>query len=108
MSSDVLRPHAEGCTLAVRVQPGAKKTVIAGIYGEGLAARLKIALQAPAIDGRANDALTAFLAEMFRLPKSSIQLLSGLSSRNKVLLLKGLDIAQAEAHLAGRGLTAGC
>ena len=99
MSSDVLRAHPEGCTLAVRVQPGAKKSGITGIYGEGSESRLKIALQAPAIDGRANEALTGFLAEVFHLPKSSVLLLSGLSSRSRVLLLKSVDAARAEVIL---------
>ncbi len=47
----MLRARADGVTLAVRAQPGAKKTAIAGIYGEGAAAQLKIAVQAPPLEG---------------------------------------------------------
>ena len=49
-----------GVTLAVRAQPGAKKTAITGVYGEGAAAQLKIAVHAPPVEGRANAALIGF------------------------------------------------
>jgi uncharacterized protein (TIGR00251 family) len=96
----MIREHPSGCTLAVRAQPGASKTACAGIYGEGDSAACKIAVQAPPIDGRANQALTAFLATTFALPRSSISPLSGELSRNKVFLLKGVSRAQAQAILA--------
>ena len=67
--------------MAVRAQPGAKKTAITGVYGEGAAAQLKIAVQAPPIEGRANLALIAFLAETFGLPKNAVGLMSGELSR---------------------------
>jgi uncharacterized protein (TIGR00251 family) len=95
-----LRATAGGVTLAVRAQPGAKKTAITGVYGEGEAARLKIAVHAPPIDGRANLALVDFLADMFGLPKNAIDLTSGESSRSKVFILRGITLASAEALLA--------
>jgi hypothetical protein len=67
----MLREHPRGVTLAVRAQPGAKKTAIQGVYGEGSKAQLKIAVQAPPLEGRANEALIAFLAKFFGLPKSA-------------------------------------
>lgn len=88
----MLRETREGVTLAVRAQPGAKKTAIAGIYGEGTEAQLKIAVQAPPIEGRANEALIKFLAAAFNLPKSSIELISGDLSRTKVFLLRGAEL----------------
>lgn len=96
----MLRATTGGVTLAVRAQPGAKKTAITGIYGEGATAQLKIAVQAPPIEGRANEALTAFLAEKFNLPRSAITLTSGELSRTKVFLLRGVALAQAQALLA--------
>jgi uncharacterized protein (TIGR00251 family) len=93
---DVIREHPDGCTLAVRVQPGAKKSGVVGIYGEGSESRVKIALHAPAIEGRANQALVEFLAKMFDLPKSSVSIVSGDSSRSKVCLLQGLQYTQAK------------
>jgi uncharacterized protein len=66
----MLRAAADGVTLAVRAQPGAKKTAIAGIYGEGAKAQLKIAVQAPPLEGRANEALIAFLAKTLACRKT--------------------------------------
>jgi len=86
--------------LAVRAQPGAKKTAITGVYGEGPAAQLKIAVHAPPLEGRANQALIAFLAETFGLPKNVVELVSGELSRSKVIMLRGVTLAQAEAKLA--------
>ncbi|MGA2753527.1 MAG: DUF167 domain-containing protein [Terracidiphilus sp.] len=96
----MLRIAAEGVTLAVRAQPGAKKTAIAGIYGEGTKAQLKVAVQAPPLEGRANEALIAFLSEILGLPKSAVALVSGELSRNKVFLLRGMTMARATAALA--------
>jgi uncharacterized protein (TIGR00251 family) len=95
----VLREHAEGCTLAVRVQPGAKRTAIVGIYGEGEQAALKIAVQAPAIDGRANEALIAFVAEVFGVQRSSVAIAYGQSGRSKSLILNGLPVPAARRKL---------
>ena len=96
----MLRATASGVTLAVRAQPGAKKTAITGVYGEGTAAQLKIAVHAPPLEGRANQALIAFLAETFGLPKNVVELVSGELSRSKVIMLRGVTLAQAEAKLA--------
>lgn len=98
----MLRAAATGVTLAVRAQPGAKKTAFAGVYGEGATAQLKIAVQAPPIDGRANHALAAFLAKTFDLPKNAVRLLSGELSRSKVFLLEGVTLARATAVIAQR------
>ena len=96
----MLRAASAGVTLAVRAQPGAKKTAIAGVYGEGPAAQLKIAVQAPPLEGRANAALIAFLAETFGLPKNAVELMAGESSRSKVFLLRGIGLEEAERKLA--------
>lgn len=98
----MIRATAEGVTVAVRAQPGAKKTAIVGVYGEGAAAQLKIAVQAPPIEGRANEALIAFLAKACGVPKSVVSVLSGELSRSKVFLLRGVTLAQAEAVLKAR------
>lgn len=98
----MIRETADGVTLAIRVQPGAKKTAIVGVYGEGESAQLKIAVQAPPIEGRANEALIAFLAKHFRIAKSAVVLISGELSRSKVLLLNGVPASRA------RGLLGSC
>lgn len=95
----MLRASAAGVTIAVRAQPGAKKTAITGTYGEGAAAQLKIAVHAPPIEGRANQALIAFLAGNFDVPRNCVTLESGELSRSKVFLLRGVTLAKAEAVL---------
>jgi hypothetical protein len=97
----MLRVHSAGVTLTVRAQPGAKKTAITGVYGEGPEAQLKVAVHAPPLEGRANQALIAFLAETFGVGKNSVELMTGELSRSKVFLLRGVTVAQAETVLAG-------
>ena len=100
----MIRETRDGVTLAVRAQPGAKKTAITGVYGEGADAQLKIAVHAPPVEGRANQALIAFMAEFFSLPRSSVELVSGELSRSKVFLLHGASSAQVKAGLMGAGV----
>ena len=100
----MLRATAEGVTLAVRAQPGAKKTAITGVYGEGAAAQLKIAVHAPPLEGRANQALIAFLAETLGVAKSAVELKSGMLSRSKVFLLRGVSLEKVEAAISARNL----
>jgi uncharacterized protein len=99
MKNGMFRASAGGVTLAVRAQPGAKKTAITGVYGEGAAAQLKIAVQAPPVEGRANLALIAFLAKTFDLPKNQVEFVSGELSRSKVFLLRGVTADRANAKL---------
>jgi hypothetical protein len=96
----MIRETPVGVTLAVRAQPGAKKTAITGVYGEGATAQLKSAVQAPPLEGRANQALVAFLAETFSVPKNAVELITGELSRSKVFLLRGVTLPRAEALLA--------
>jgi uncharacterized protein (TIGR00251 family) len=95
----MLREVAGGVTLAVRAQPGAKKTAIVGVYGDGDTAQLKIAVRAPPVEGRANDALVSFLAELFGVSRRSVGIVSGELSRSKVFLLTGVPIQQVRSKL---------
>jgi hypothetical protein len=70
----------------VRVQPGAKRSEFAGQHGT----RIKIRLTAPAIANRANEALIAFLAEHYRVPKRCVRIAAGLKSRDKRVLIEGV------------------
>lgn len=90
------RDVPDGCTINVRVHPGAKRAAVTGTHADAI----KIALTAPPIDGRANDALIAFLAEQLRLPRARIALLSGASSRSKVLRITGKSAAEIQAALS--------
>jgi uncharacterized protein (TIGR00251 family) len=79
--------------LALHVQPGARRTAVVGPHGN----RLKVAVASPPAEGRANAALIAFLADRLDLPRSSISVVSGASSREKRLCL---DTDRAAAAIA--------
>ncbi|MGE4446967.1 hypothetical protein EV678_2529 [Azospira oryzae] len=67
--------------LTLHIQPGAKKTEVCGLHGDAL----KIRLAAPPVDGKANAALLAFVADRLGLSKSAVSLKSGQTSRRKVV-----------------------
>lgn len=69
--------------LELHVQPGASRTEFAGRHGE----RLKLRLAARALDGKANEALVAFLAEHYKVPKRNVRIASGLKSRRKRIII---------------------
>jgi uncharacterized protein (TIGR00251 family) len=100
----MLRSTTEGVTLAVHAQPGAKRTAITGVYGEGVAAQLKIAVKAPPLEGRANKELIAFLAERLGVAKNAVELKTGELSRSKVFLLRGVTMEKAEAAFNAHNL----
>ena len=77
----LIRESADGVTFAVRVQPRAKKNAITGEVGEAL----KVSLTAPPVEGRANEACIEFFAKLLKLPRSSVTIASGHSSRKKVI-----------------------
>ena len=81
MSAIWLRENDGRTTLTLHIQPGAKKTEIAGEHGDAL----KIRLAAPPVDGKANSALIGFIAEQLGVSKSAVSLKSGQTSRRKVL-----------------------
>jgi len=82
-----VRDIAAGASFAVKVHPRAKKNAITGEAG----AALKIALTAPPVDGKANAACIDFLAKLLKVPRSSVTIASGQTSRNKVILVAGLS-----------------
>lgn len=77
------RKTAEGWLLSIHAQPGAKKSAVAGLHGDAL----KIRVAAPPVEGKANDALTAFVAKSLGLPKRAVSLVKGEASREKLLLV---------------------
>ena len=82
-------------SFAVRVQPRASKNEVAGLMDGAL----KIRLQAAAVEGRANDALCEFLAEILKRPKSAVRILAGDRSRTKRVEVFGVTAAQVQALL---------
>ncbi len=92
------RQDGESVILSLRVQPGAKRTAAAGPYGD----RLKIALHAPPVDGKANAELLRFLGDALGLRARQLALAAGAASRDKQVRISGLDDADALAALALR------
>lgn len=87
--------QGDGVTLRLHIQPGAKKTEVAGLHGEAL----KIRLAAPPVDGKANACLIAFLADRLGIARSAISLVSGDTSRAKRVHVSGLTDAAAKTLL---------
>ncbi|MBZ5510427.1 MAG: DUF167 domain-containing protein [Acidobacteriia bacterium] len=86
---------ASGATFAVHLHPRAKKNALTGTLGDAL----KISLTAPPIEGRANEACIEFFADLLKLPRSSITIAAGQTSRNKVIRVTGLSAAEVERRL---------
>ncbi|GAA5172435.1 DUF167 domain-containing protein [Viridibacterium curvum] len=78
-----------GVTLTIHAQPGAKRTEVVGLHGEAL----KIRLAAPPVDGKANAVLTGFLAECLGVPRVAVRILSGESSRHKIVWVEAASDA---------------
>jgi uncharacterized protein len=93
-----VRDTPTGATFQVKVHPRTKKNAITGEAGEAL----KLALTAPPVEGRANEACIAFFAEVLNVPRSSVTIAAGESSRNKVVRVRGLSAAEVQAKLSGK------
>jgi hypothetical protein len=91
-------PSNEGALLQVKVVPGAKKSALAGIVAD----RLKIRLQAPPVEGKANRELIRFLAAELGMKKNRLSLVSGEKSRDKTVLLSGISEIEAGDRLRTR------
>lgn len=89
-----LKPHSQGVTIQLRITPNAstKAIIIEG-------GRLLVKLTAPPVEGKANKGLIRFLAKRLGVPPSSISILRGHTSRDKVLLVHGLDELGARNRL---------
>ena len=83
------------CTLDLKVVPNAPRNEVAGWLGDAL----KVKVHAPALEGRANDELCAFLADALALPRRAVTLLRGEKSRQKTVRITGLTLAEAKRRL---------
>lgn len=86
---------ADGVRFSVKVQPKARRNAIVGELGD----TLKVALTAPPVDGRANEACIEFFAEILRVARSAVSIASGQTSRNKVIRVTGITAAQVHDRL---------
>src|SRR5262245_59857901 len=88
--------HPEGVVLQVRAQPGARKNAVLGEH----AGALKIAVTAPPEDGRANLALVELLRDKLGLKRSQIELIAGVTSRDKRYLIRGVTRDELTARVS--------
>jgi uncharacterized protein (TIGR00251 family) len=86
----------KGVSFAVKVHPRAHKNAITGTIGDAL----KLALTAPPVEGKANQAVIEFFADFFEIPRSSVTIASGETSRNKVVRVTGISAEQVQTLLA--------
>jgi uncharacterized protein (TIGR00251 family) len=86
----------EGLTFAVKVHPRARRNSITGELGGAV----KLSITAPPIDGRANQSCIEFFAKLLKVPRSSVTIASGKSSRNKVVRVAGLTAEQVRQRLS--------
>lgn len=85
-----VRDTPRGAQFALRVQPRASRNAFAGTMGDAI----KLAITAPPVDGKANQAVIEYLSDLFRVPKSSIVIVSGETGRNKLIAIRGMSAAQ--------------
>ena len=77
----------------VRVQPRSSRTGVEGVHGDAL----KVRVNAPPVDGAANEAVVEVLAEALGVPRRAVRIVSGDSSRTKVVEVEGVDAAAVHA-----------
>ena len=85
-----IRESTNGCTFPVRLQPRSRRNRLSGVTGDAV----RVAVTAPPVDGQANAACCQLLAEVLRVPKSSVSIAAGQSSRNKLVRVTGLSAAE--------------
>lgn len=93
-----LEVRADMVRVSLRVQPRASRSEIVGLHG----AALKVRLQAPPVEGAANDALVALLADRLGVPRRSVRVVAGAASRGKVVEIEGTTEAAVRALAHGR------
>ena len=84
-----------GCTLAVRLHPAARKNAVTGVHADAV----KIALTAPPVDGKANEALIEFLADALKLPRARVAIVGGITNRTKLVRITGKSATEVAIAL---------
>lgn len=87
--------HRDGTVIDILVQPRASTSVVAGVHDGAL--RIRIA--APPVDGAANDAVVELISKLLKVRKGDVEIVSGVSSRRKRVLVRGLGIQSIRAGL---------
>lgn len=90
--------NPKGVTISILVSPRASRTEVQGEHGEFL----KVRLAAPPVEGAANEELIEFLARKLSVRKTEISLVSGPTSKRKVLFISSITAKLVQARLCGR------
>ncbi|MCC6927883.1 MAG: DUF167 domain-containing protein [Gemmatimonadaceae bacterium] len=98
VSAVTVEERAGAVRFPVRVQPRASRTELAGVQQGAL----KVRLQAPPVEGAANEALVKFLADVLDVPRRMIRIVAGDASRSKVVEVAGLSPSAVERLVEGR------
>ena len=92
-----IRDGSHGVSFTVKVHPRAKKNAITGELGDSL----KVSLTTPPVEGRANEACIEFFAKLLKVPRSSVTIASGQTSRNKIICVTGVSREYVSDRLRG-------
>lgn len=86
----------KGSALAIRVTPRASRNEIAEVLHDGT---IRIRLAAPPVEGKANEALIDFLAEILNVPRSHIEIVAGHTGRDKLVSIQDMDPEEAHRRI---------
>jgi uncharacterized protein len=98
VAEDFVHPAEDGVYVKLRVSPGAKNTVVKGLYGEEA---LKLSVAAPPTGGRANREVERYLAALFEVEKSRVAVVKGAASRDKLAFVRGAEAETVREGLVG-------
>jgi len=84
--------------LRLRIVPNARRSEVVGVHGDAI----KVKVQAPAMDGKANEALCDFLAEALAVPRRAVEIVAGQKSRDKLVAIADLETDEARRRLLGK------
>jgi uncharacterized protein len=91
-----LHDGQKGAALAIRVTPRARKNEVVEIMNDGT---VKIRLTAPPVESKANQALVEFLSDILEVPRSHVEIVAGLTGRDKLVSITGLDAATVQQRI---------
>ena len=99
MSPVTVQTHGAAVRFRVRLQPRASRTEVAGV----LEGALRVRVHAPPVDGAANDALVAFLADLLDVPRRGVRIVTGVTSRMKTIEVDGVSAADIDRLIGPSG-----
>jgi len=95
LNPTAFKRDGDATVIALHIQPGAKRSAICGMYGDAL----KIAIQAPPVDGKANSALRTFISDRLDLSAAAVTIISGVSGRDKRVRVEGITPERTQTAL---------